>query len=121
MRIVSRKEFLKLPPGTLYQQCAEPWAFDNIMVKWDSLIYDDSGDGDWVCSDITDIQSNDSGEYFERLDDMLTNGASYPLDLDTGSRDGSFVRDAVFMIYERADITKLKELFTRLEEGNTDG
>src|SRR5437868_973283 len=107
MRIVSRKEFLAMPSGTLYQQCSEQWAFDEMRVKYESLLHGD--DGDFICGSFTDIDANSSEQLFERIDGMCENGESYPLeridgmcengesyplDLETTSRDGCFSRNA---------------------------
>jgi len=114
MKIVSRLEFLKMPSGTLYQQCEEQWVFGDMYVKWDSLIYGADGDGDFVCSKFTDFDASSSEEWLFRAEDMNDNGASYPLDLDCAGRDGCFVRDAVFMVYEKADVLQLRDFFIRL-------
>lgn len=114
MRIVSRKEFLKLPPGTLYQQCREKWAFGDMHVKYDSLIFDESGDGDFVCAAFTSIEADSSEQLFDRMEDMCDNGASYPLELDCAGRDGLFERDALFMVYEKADVEALRDFFVDL-------
>ncbi len=86
MRIVSRKEFLSLPSGTLFCQCAEPWAFNDLHVKFDSLIWSEDAN-DFVCMPLANIEANSSEQWSERLEDMDINGASYPLDLDMAGRE----------------------------------
>lgn len=114
MRIVNRIEFLKLPPGTLFCQCDGPWAFDDLHIKYDSLIWDADGDGDFVSMPFTIIENGDSEQYFARLDEMHQLGASYPLDLEFAGRDGCFVKEALFLVYEQADVEKLRDFFTDL-------
>lgn len=70
-----------------------------------------------MCSTLTDIESHDSGENFERMDDMMRNGASYPLDLESAGRHGLFERDAIFMVYEQEDVLRPRDLFIRLAGG----
>ena len=115
MRIVNRKEFLTLPEGTLFQE-GEPWVFGDLCVKHDSLIYGEDSD-DYICQRPTNVEADSSEQLFDRLDDMQQNGASYPLDLGSTERDGCFVRDAIYMIYEKADITALRDLFIDLADG----
>jgi hypothetical protein len=116
MRIVNRLDFLKLPSGTLYQQAEQPWAFDDVHVKYDSLIHSADGDGDFVCMSFKWIEADSSDELDRRLDDMAENGASYPLDLEATQRDGLFERNAKFLVYERADVVALRDFFVDLVE-----
>lgn len=107
MRLYRRDAFLSLPPGTVYCK-GEPWAFGNLQIKGESLLYG-GGSGDWVCLDPQGIESRDSGQENDRLEEMLANGVSYPMNTDT-MRDGFFDPDDLFLVYESDDLEKLISL-----------
>ena len=102
MRIYRRDEFLKLPAGTIYAK-GKPCYFDGFNVKFDTL------NNDWVHLNPMWIEAQDSGEAFDRFDEMLEHGASYPMQESAG-RDGCYDKDEIFLVPERADLLKLKEL-----------
>lgn len=114
MRIVNRLEFMELPPGTLYKKFTTPYAFEDVMVKFDSLPYRENGDGDFVCMELGSIENDGTEQYLNRLDEMMGTEAYYPLDLDCAGRDGCFEDDAMFLIYERDDIIKLRDFIASL-------
>jgi hypothetical protein len=97
MRIVGLKEFLTLPPWTMFRKY-QPCYTEDLMWKQDSL-----GGSDFVYTTASMPHGGDSIEVFGRCDDMEENGASYPIE-DFTARDGCFVQDQLFMIYEKADI-----------------
>ena len=101
MRVVSRADFLKLPPGTIYAK-GKPWYFENISIKADSL------PNDFVCLGLAWVDAHDSGEASYRLEEMLKAGASYPLDKVYG-RDGCFDDDDIFLVYERDDLAWIRD------------
>lgn len=102
MKVFRRKEFLKLPPGTFYCQ-GERWAFGNICVKFDTL-----GHNDWVYLNFDSIEAFSSIEESELLDEMLDAETSHPLSESAG-RDGLFDQDAIFLVYEREDLLKIRK------------
>lgn len=104
MRVLSRADFLKMPAGTMYAK-GEPWAFDGIHVRGDTM----PNGNDWDCAQLAWIDSDDSGQAVDRLDDMLENGASYPMDASYG-RDGCFNEADLFLVFERADLIQLGKI-----------
>lgn len=114
MRIVSRLEFLKMPSGTLFQECEHEWGFGDMQIKYDSLIFHDDGDGDFVCMKFTEIDADSSEELFRRIEEMAESGASYPLDLEATQRDGCLIRSAKYLVYERHDVVALRDFFVKL-------
>ena len=109
MKIYNRQDFLKLPPGVVY--CSgRPYAFGTLSVKADTL-----GTNDFVRLGLGWIDSYDSGQAGERLDEMLATGASYPMDECYG-RDGGFDDEEVFLVFEAADLRKLIQMFTEAAE-----
>lgn len=115
MKIVDRKTFLQMPAGTVYCQAEMPFSWEGIRIKHDTCHFQTEDlAGDWFESALTDIESSDFGQLFERWEDMLENGASYPIDLETSGRDGLFMENSIFMVYEREDLEKIRDLFTEL-------
>lgn len=101
MRVVDRATFLALPPGTIYCKGVR-WAFEGLNVKQET-----AGSNDWYALDPAWVDGHDSGECIDRLEEMLAKGASYPMQ-DSACRDGLFDADAVFLIFERADLLTLR-------------
>lgn len=101
MRLYQRAEFLKLPEGTIFNKGVQ-WNFGCLSVKGESTNYND-----FYCCDLDWVDGNNSEECFDRLDSMLKDGASFPAQ-DSGCRDGLFDDDAIFLVWERADLEKLR-------------
>jgi hypothetical protein len=106
MRIYRRKEFLELPEGTIYAK-GEPWCFGPLEIKHDTTDY-----GDWWSLDPCWIEANDSSEAVDRLDQMLEHGASYPMQ-DAISRDGLHEADALFLVFEKDDLMRLRGMIDK--------
>ena len=100
MRIHTRKEFLKLPPGVAYCK-GKRWCFDGLNFKGDSL------SNDWWSTDPAWIDGDSSDVCFRRLEEMLESGASYPIQEGQG-RDGLFEEDDLFLVLEKDDLLKLR-------------
>ena len=123
MRIVKRKEFLKLPASTVYAQ-GRRWVLGGLNVKLDLW----SMDNDWYYRDFDSIRADDSNELTDRLEEMLLDSsASYPVE-DAACRDGLYLEedddDDLFLIYEVPDIrdivtslTLAVDLLTQAERG----
>lgn len=101
MKVYRRPAFLKLPAGTIFNKGVE-WNFGCISVKGDSTEYND-----FYCCDLDWIDGQNSEECFERLGSMLKDGASFPVQ-DSGCRDGLFDDDAIFLVWERADLEQFR-------------
>ena len=101
MRIYTRADFLKLPPGTAYCK-GKRWHFTGLGFKGESL------DNDWYETDPAWVDGYDSGECFGRLEEMLATGASYPMD-DSECRDGLFEPDDLFLVLEKDDLRQLRK------------
>jgi hypothetical protein len=101
MKVVDRKTFLGLPAGTFYCKGVQ-WAFQTICIKDDN-----SGENDWYEFNPAWI-NEDSTTCFDSLAEMLERGTSRPMQ-DTICRDGCFDEEAIFLIFERDDLLKLRE------------
>ena len=103
MKIVSRTEFLKMKPGTVYS-LYKPCIFGALEIK------EKSYENDWLYQDIVDaIECDDSGDLTDRLFDAQENGSSLDIDFDCLSRDGLFDDDQLFAVWERKDVVALIE------------
>ncbi len=115
MKIVDRATFLALPAETLfskYTQCS----MDELMIKGDSLTYDD-----FLYQDIADaIECHGSG-FSSTLIDSQHNGTSISMDFDCQSRDGCFDADQLFAVWERADVAALIARLQRTLDTPTEG
>jgi hypothetical protein len=100
MRIVNLKEFLAMPPGTMFSEY-EPCVLSPACIKGDTI-----RDVDFFYSDISYAIPE-----MESLIEM-ENGKAVELDFDTPTRDGSFNEDQLFAIWSDGD---RKALIKRLE------
>lgn len=110
MRIYTREQFLKLPAGTIYAK-GKPWHFDGLNVKADTM------GNDFVHLSPMWIEAQDDGEQWDRLDDMLKNGASYPM-AESYGRDGCFDDEEIFLVPERKDLEALRGMIDAALENN---
>lgn len=111
MKIVNRKEFLKLPSGTLYSRIpkskSRDYCFGVLELKRESL------DDDWWFIALTDVQTEDDSESrFDMIDKMYEgqdiNNPEYSME-----RDGFYDEDEMFLIWSQIDKQQLLELLQR--------
>ena len=102
MRVVDRTAFLELPKGTFYCKGKE-WLFGPMCIKHESI------PGDWYYVNPAWVDGDDTGECVTRLKHSRENGSSHPMaDLDIPTRDGCFEKDAIFLVFEKEDLAKLR-------------
>jgi len=101
MRIYKRKEFLELPAGTFYAK-GKPMYFEELCIKGETLVHND-----WYESAFCWVQAKSSEEGIFRMEAMLQADASYPMQ-DSLCRDGCFEDDAIFLVFEKDDLLKLR-------------
>jgi hypothetical protein len=109
MRIFTRAEFMELPEGVIFAK-GKPWFFEDLCVKGETIVHEGKAI-DFFARGLQWVSAFDSGEATRRLDDMLENGASYPLE-DAEGRDGCFDKDDLFLVYEAADLKDMADMFT---------
>lgn len=104
MRIVNRKEFLKLPMRTVYS------LYDSGRAE--GLFYkDETLENDWFYQDLifskpTNISNSE--EYLEHYEKAENNrDFNFELDLDCSERDGEFEENQMFLVYDKSDVKKL--------------
>lgn len=109
MRIVNLEAFLAMPSGTLYAKY-EPCVFGPLEIKCESL-----GSRDFVAQGIVDaISSTDSGDWGDKLQFAKDYGDSLKMDFNCAGRDGCFVDDQLFAVFESDDVSALIE---RIKQG----
>ena len=111
MKIINRKDFLKMPAGTLFAKY-KPCVFGDMMIKGDSLR------NDFFCQQIVDaVDCDNSEEFHDILVDAEENGAAFNLDLNCEMRDGMFDDGELFAVWSEDDVQALVD---RLKETITD-
>lgn len=111
MIILTRKELMKLPAGTVWSYY-EPCVFRGLYIK-DSVYKPDYPD--FSVSDLIGAVANDSSVDFVAKCDEMESGASLPVDFEYSGREGMFDDRQLFSVYEPSDVDKL---ITRLQEAN---
>lgn len=110
MRIYNRQEFMKLPAGTFFAKGSE-WYFESIDVKDDTCVHEGKNI-DFFVHELNWVDSDGTEQALERLQDMKENGASHPMQ-DSISRDGCFDEEDLFLVYEKEDLKRLKEMIEK--------
>lgn len=113
MRIVRRPEFMKLPAWTLHEQRDPSSAWGPAEVKLDTI--NEARDFytlsiDWV--------KHPSAQIIDAWYDMEATGKSFPLDEEATTRDGLYEEDALFLIYDRDDLIKLRSIIDKCIEAS---
>ena len=103
MKILSRKEFLKTPRGTVYSYY-EPCIFRELNVKTtDNTDYEH----DFVFFGlIGEFDTQDSSDYSEKCSRM-ENGESILASFEETQREGLFDDEQLFLVYEKQDVENM--------------
>jgi hypothetical protein len=104
MKIVTRKEFMKMPRGTFFAK-GERWCFDNLCMKTET--WEESND--FLYMDLMTMDAHSGDELHDRMERSLETGISYPLET-CESRDGCFNDEDLFLIFEREDLERIVRL-----------
>lgn len=111
MKILSRKDFLKTPRGTLYSYY-DPCSFSDLSVKTsDSTDYEN----DFVYFSLIGEFKVPTGKHFLDVCQELEDGKSIPLSLEETRREGLFNDEQLFLVYERSDIAKMVKVLSKLK------
>lgn len=114
MRIVDRKTFLSLPPGTIFAKYT-PCMFEDWRVK------DDTSGNDFYCRELVPtwtVAATDTSLYFDELRRAASEEVG-PLDFETISRDGCFDDDQMFAVLSPEDVKALAASIRTLVEHET--
>lgn len=109
MRIITRREFMEMPAGTVFSYY-QPCIFTDLHIK-------DSGKDEWSPDFLTSsligaIDCQNSDEFIAKCDQM-EKGASVEVDFESTGREGRFDDELKYAIYEPVDVQKL---INRLQE-----
>jgi hypothetical protein len=111
MKIVSRRDFYKLPEGILFCK-GKQWIFDSPCIKGETIIDHDEIPYGFLYTDVCLIDSTSSNDYFRKLEDSLEKGTSYYINRDEES-DVNYTPNEVYMIYEPRDLVFLREVINK--------
>lgn len=107
MKIYKKQDFLKLPPGIFFAKGVQ-WSMDGFCVKGDSLL------NDFFYLDLIQIDASGSDQLFDRYEEMLSKGTSYPIK-EYYSRDGIFCDEDIFLVFEKGDLIFIKNMIEKYE------
>jgi len=114
VKIVDRKTFLSLPPGTVYAKWGDGQARDPkvhdltygaVAVKGDTV-----GCGDWVEEPLVawPEDCSDSGQWADAMVAAIGGAETAPMAIgDSGCRDGFFDEDQLFAVFGRVEVERL--------------
>jgi len=105
MRVYTRQDFLDLPEGTIFCKGVK-WNFDGLCIKGKTW------PNDFIFRDLTIIDSSGSNDCFDKLEDSITNGSSYPLN-EAYARDGSFDSESLYLVFDSDDLIRLSYIFMK--------
>jgi hypothetical protein len=103
MKIVNLKTFLTLPRGTVFCRY-QPCCFDGLEIKECNY-----GDIDFGMTALIPPwpESSGSEEMMKILDKAEQDGQDFPLDFNSGGRDGCFQEDQLFAIFSQVGLSQL--------------
>ncbi len=101
MKVVSRKELLTLPAGTLMADIHKDGSYGELQIFGGKF-----SENDFLIRIIDRPEAHDSSEMWERQDEMLTTGAIYHVNT-AYQRDGLFDDDAKYLVYDALDIASI--------------
>jgi len=108
MKIVSRKQLVGLPAGTVFSYY-EPCVFRGLYIK-DSDPEPDYPD--FSVSDLIGSVEHSSSEEFFKCCQEMEKGFSHTVDFEYSGREGLFDDKQLFAIYEKNDVKKLIQRLT---------
>ena len=103
MKLLTRKEFLRLPSGVMYSEFYSTSVFSGLYIKKESL------NNDWYYESLTDQVegSSLSEDISEAVLDSIAKKTSFQLDLSRIQSNGDFENNQFFAVYEKEDVDKL--------------
>jgi hypothetical protein len=106
MKIVNRKEFLKMPIGTVFSEF-DGYNFNDMLVKHETI---DNGIEDidyWEMSMIANLKNKEGDDYCDTLERIMKEPVETEISL---GRNGLFDQDQLYAIYETEDIDLLIQI-----------
>jgi hypothetical protein len=113
MRIVSRKDFLLMPAGTVFMKFpAQPKDGSiNLGNKEMISIKEETIGEDFVVQDLFPFFEGieDDVEWADTMVAMLKGEPSPPVDYDCAGRDGLFDKEQLFLVWDKIDLERMIE------------
>jgi len=103
MRIVTRKQFMKLPIGTVFSYY-EPCVFRDLLIK---VSDDKQWPTDFLYDDLIGAVKNKGSDDFSEKCRRMELGESLPVDFEYTGREGLFEDEQLFAVYEKDDVEQL--------------
>ncbi len=102
MRLVTRKELMDLPAGTIYQEY-EPKIFrTGLCIKGETTVpWSEKNSGDWTLLDLPDFED------FMSDTTKLEVGHSVKFDFKAYGRDGCYAEDQMYAVWEPDELAHL--------------
>jgi hypothetical protein len=108
MKLLNRKEFLKLPEGTLYAKYYQD-IFDDICVK-DASIGVDEEIGVFYTMPLINISDDAFDNDHADASDSFVKTKQCELDFDCYGRDGFFDEDQLFAVFEAKELSEMTKI-----------
>lgn len=121
MRIVSRKDFMSMPDGTVFMKFAKQPKSDkckHLYTEGSLSIKVATCGNDFVVQDTIPefCGADDSLEWSKVMESMLDGKESPPVDYYGSSRDAMYDDDELFMVWNSDDLTKLIDRLVEAKE-----
>lgn len=110
MKVIERKEFLKLNKKPILFQKFRPMTLDSLCIKYNTLTNcNDFYYEDLLGMDIktNDCEPGDSDELYELWEKVVKGKENFERDYYNSYRDGLFDEDELYLVYDNEDIEKL--------------
>ena len=101
VRILNLEQFRAKPENTVFSKY-EPYLFGELQIKGQTL------EADFLAQSINGaIESNDTGDFCDKLDRAQKTAEYLKMDFNCECRDGLFKKDQLFAVWEEADVRAL--------------
>lgn len=105
MKILTRKEFVEMPAGTVFSTY-EPCVFRGLYIKHDTWKFDGGGSDFIEARLFGEFDAQHSDEYFEFCKRMET-GEDIPQSFEETSREGLFDDNMMYAVFSKEDVENL--------------
>jgi hypothetical protein len=108
MRVVDRKTFLAMPPGTLFAKYGGEPPIENCIDVGDLRIKGEPrGSSDWWYMSLSALPDHDDTDGLIDVHEKLLAGEDLPPDFETVTADGLFDQEQLFAVFSAADVDAL--------------
>lgn len=106
MRVISRKEMMQMPDGTVFSYFGKHGPIEGLYIKSGDYA---KGDVDFCFSDAIGCVGGDSTGDYDNALSRLENGESVPMVVNNPGREGLFDEHLQYAVYEIDDLIDLAE------------